>query len=58
MRLRTHGTSSAPRTAAVLALAALLACAAGCDPDGASKKQAAAKEAAANCPALAIRLGE
>ncbi|MDQ3744144.1 MAG: TlpA family protein disulfide reductase [Acidobacteriota bacterium] len=55
MRLRTHGTSSVPRTAAVLALAALLACAAGCDPDGASKKQAVAKEAATPAGAQAPR---
>src|SRR5947209_17198225 len=44
MRPRIPVTSTARRTAA-LALAALLACAAACDPDGASKKQAAAKDA-------------
>ena len=41
MRLRIPETSGARRAAAALALAALLACAAGCDLDGASKKQSA-----------------
>src|SRR5436190_19140377 len=45
MRLRTPITSTARRTTLALSLAALLAAAAACDPDGASKKQAAARDA-------------
>ena len=45
MRPRIPETPSARRAAVALALAALLACAAACDLDGASKKQSAAKEA-------------
>ena len=45
MRPRIPETSSARRAAVALALAALLACAAACDLDGASKKRSAAKEA-------------
>ena len=49
MRLGFHETSRARRTTATLALASLLACAAGCDLDGASKKRAA--DANAGAPA-------
>jgi thiol-disulfide isomerase/thioredoxin len=47
MRLRIPVTSNARRTTAALALVALLACVTACDPDGASKKQAAARDAGA-----------
>ena len=55
MRPRIPETSSARRAGVALALAALLACAAGCDLDGASKKQSAAKDTTTPAGARAPR---
>jgi thiol-disulfide isomerase/thioredoxin len=44
MRLRIPMTSNARRTTAALALASVLACVTACDLDGASKKQAVARD--------------